>query len=368
MLRFKHFRVQIKEGGNVQIGDEEAEKIDLESIPRDEITDSIFDGLKELNNRFQKFAGIKLWNEKVFDDLSFLSGSSVHFFNKEIPTDEFKQHKPKVGDIDTQVDSNFSNQIKDFLDQLSGDVGPLKFLGYKDSAGQKITLWKVKEFDVNVQIDLELSDFRDGEPTPWSQFSHSSSWADMKENIKGVFHKYALRAITQKDATEEIIVRTPGGKKEKTMRSNKLSFSVGKGLRQKLEPVMNDDGTQLRKDGKLVFREMKTSESEYITDVQTMFSIFFNEDQIDRSEFERFKSFVGILQLVDKKFTSSQKQLFLEGLLDLMWGPEAQPLERDNPNGDYEIKMNAWNKAKDVLNVEPSVDVENLIQNYYENY
>lgn len=369
MKTLKQFiKKSLNEGGNVVIGDEEAQKIDLETVPREEVTDLIFEGLQELNKRFEKFAGIKLWNDEVFSDLSFLSGSSVHFFNKEIPTDEFKQHKPKVGDIDTQVDVNFAEQIKEFLDQLGNEVGPLKFLGYKDSAGQKITLWNVKKFDINVQIDLELAEFANGKPTPWSQFSHSSSWADMEENIKGVFHKYALRAITRKDETEEIIIRTPSGQKEKTMKSNKLSFSVGKGLRRKLEPVMNKDGSQLRKDGKLVFREKKTSESSYITDLETMFKIFFDEDRTDKNEMKRFQSFVGICQLVDKKFTTQQKSLFLEGFLELIWGSGAQPLERENPKGDYEIKINAWNKAKNLVNAEPSVDVEKMIQDYYENY
>lgn len=363
MQTFKQF---LKEGGNVVLGGEEAQKIDLEEIPRDEITDLIFEGLQELNKKFESFAGIKLWSDKVFDDLSFLSGSSVHFFNKEIPTDEFKQHKPKVGDIDTQVDETFEEQITEFLNQLSGNVGPIEFLGSKKSPGQKITLWKVKAFDVNVQIDLELSEFSGGAPTPWSQFSHSSSWADMKENVKGVFHKFALRAITQKDATEKIIVRTPGGKKEKTMQSGELSFSVGRGLRKKIEPVLNDDGTQLRKDDMLVFREKPTSESSYITDLKTIFKIIFDEDQVSDNELDRFRSFVGICQLIDKKLSSQQKSLFLDGFLKIIWGRGAQELERDDPKADYEIKSNAWRKAKDLINAKPNLDEDRLIQEYYQ--
>ena len=106
----------LTEGGNVVVGDEAAQKIDLETVDRDKVTDLIFEGLQELNRRFAKFAGIKLWNDEVFSDLSFLSGSSVHFFNKEIPTDEF------LGDKETLESSSTSR--RDFL----------KYVGFSTAA------------------------------------------------------------------------------------------------------------------------------------------------------------------------------------------------------------------------------------------
>jgi hypothetical protein len=64
-----------------------------------------------------------------------------------------------------------------------------------------------KEYgNVFPQVDFEASEYEMQDdsltgkqkfyPTEWAKFSHNSHWEDIQAGIKGVFHKYLLRAIT----------------------------------------------------------------------------------------------------------------------------------------------------------------------------
>ena len=117
MLNFKQF---ILEGGNVQIGDVSAERIDLSKIDRNSIVTRINRTLQMVNLQFQKKYGLPLWNKELFASKKFLSGSAFHFFNKVIATPEFVKYKNTVGDIDTQVDKAQEKNIKEFLDAITG--------------------------------------------------------------------------------------------------------------------------------------------------------------------------------------------------------------------------------------------------------
>ena len=132
----------ILEGGNVQIGDQEAERIDLSQFDRDEIVPIFKDALISIDAGFRKMFRKPLWNPKLLNSNKFLSGSSIHFFNlKGIPTQEFVKHKQTVGDIDTQVDKNFTAEVEQFLSEIQGQaMGPATLIGSKKSVEQIITL------------------------------------------------------------------------------------------------------------------------------------------------------------------------------------------------------------------------------------
>jgi hypothetical protein len=261
MISFKEFN-QLTEGGNVQIGDKSAERIDLNKISRDDITPEIEQTLDAFNAAFKKLHNIPIWSGELFASKKFLSGSAFHFFDRAIATAEFKQYKNTVGDIDTQVDAALEKSVEAFLSTNAGKkFGAATLIGHKNSAGQSISLWYFDKHKINVQIDLEYVDFANGVPTDWSQFSHSSDWSDIKAGIKGAFHKYAMRALTSKTLRDIIILK---GKKEvpTKIKATDLAFSVTQGLRTKIEPV-TIDGKHQHKDGLQVYREIPTKSSSY---------------------------------------------------------------------------------------------------------
>lgn len=367
MITFKQFKQYISEGGNVQIGDTSAERIDLSKIDRNSIVTRLNRTLQMINLRFQKSYGLPLWNSELFASKKFLSGSAFHFFNKAIATPEFVKYKNTVGDIDTQVDKAQEANIKQFLDSIVGEkFGYVTFVGYKPSAGQFITLWAFDQPKINIQIDMELVDFAEGKPTDWSQFSHSSDWADMKEGIKGVFQKYLLRAMTTKTLREIIILK---GKKETPTKvvSTDLAFSVGQGLRVKIAPVL--DGNKQREiDGLPVFKEIPTKESTYINDLKVMFEVLFGSAP-NSTELEMFGSFVGGLQLIKKHFSKAEQLKVVEGFLFTIWGPAAQGLYRGDPALDQREKGAALAKMLDVFGIQyDQGKLDKMRVDYYRTY
>lgn len=357
----------LTEGGNVQIGDVSAERIDLNKIDRTSITTRLTRVLQAINLLFKKKHGLPLWNEDLFKSKKFLSGSAYHFFDKAIPTKEFVQYKSTVGDLDTQVDKAQEKNIEEFLDGLKGyRSGYVSFVGYKKSAGQFITLWAFSQPKINIQIDLELVDFNEGKPTDWSQFSHSSDWKDIKEGIKGVFHKYLMRAFTTKTLRDIIILK---GKKEVPTKttSTDLAFSVQQGLRVKIEPVI-EDGKHKTIDGLQVYKEIPTKSSTYINDLGIMFEILFGEKP-SKVDLEMFNSFVGGLHLAKKYLSSAEQSKLILGFAFTLFGPGAQGLYRGNPELDQKEKMAAFGKMIDTLGA--SYDkhlIDKMRVDYYQSY
>ena len=367
MISFQEYRT-LQEGGNVQIGDQSAERIDLSKISRDDITPEIEKVLDSFNQAFEAEHNIPIWSGELFKSKKFLSGSAFHFFDKAIATAEFKQYKNTIGDIDTQVDSAFEGQVEAFLTASAGkSFGPAKLIGHKNSAGQSISLWEFPAFKINVQIDLEYVDFANGEPTAWSQFSHSSDWDDIKAGIKGVFHKYVMRALTSKTLRDIIILK---GKKEvpTQVKATDLSFYVGQGLRVKIEPVMDGD-VHRHQDGLQVYRPIPTQASKYVTDLKIMFEILFGKAP-NKSEMELFNSFIGCLTLVKNHFSEKEQDTFVLGFAHTLWGPGAQGLYRGDAERDLHDKMIAYSRAIQVLGQDQhsAAAIETLRANYYKTY
>jgi len=336
MITFKEFL--IREGGNFAVGDIEADRIDLNKISRKEIVPVLKQSLTQISIAFEKFSGFPLWSNELLKSNEYLSGSAFHFFDTSSRDDDtFKSVKPSVGDIDTQVDGTLEPKLKNFLDSLSTTkFGDLTFVGFKKSAGQFITLWTSTKFKINIQIDLELVDYHNGKPTPWSQFSHSSEWSDMEEGIKGVAHKYMLRALDAKNLKDVIVL---SGKKRvpKVIKATELAFSVQNGLRIKLAPVLDDSGNHVNENGLLVYNEIPSSESNYIKDIRVMFELFFGKIPT-ANEVKQFSSFVGLVDLCKKYNTQSDNHKILSGFVNTLWGKGAQSLYRDDKLKDFKEK------------------------------
>ena len=330
-----NFQQYLKMGGNVVLGDQAAKRIDLQKVVRSEIVPILYTSLKAINKAFTKDMGLSLWSDELLNSKKFLSGSAFHFFAiDQIGDTQFSSVKKSVGDLDTKVPEAMAPFIKKWLDAHVGDTyGDLTLIGHKESVGQYITLWKSKTLDQNVQIDMEQLPFVDGLPTTWAEFSHSSEWEDLQQGLKGVAHKYLLRALNAKDL-KDVLIRMKSGK-EKEVTSAETAFSAS-GVRQKLEPIMKD-GSQEIKNGRPVFRELSTAETGFNTDLNSIFVLYFGHAP-STSEMKKMWSFTGMLDLIKSHFNKTQFMQIADGFANTLWGSGAQTLYRDDPEKDLEEK------------------------------
>lgn len=367
MISFEKFI--LLEGGNVVIDDQEAQRIDLKKVNRTEIVSLLTVGLDSINRAFEKQHGLPLWNDDLFKSKEFLSGSAFHFFNlKKIGDEEFAKVKSSVGDIDTQVDGNMNKSVVDFLSANKGNsFGPLTLIGFKTSAGQHISLWRLDKYDMNIQVDLEMVDYgADGKPTPWAQFSHSSAWDDLKAGIKGVAHKYLMQALNARELHDLVIKAKTARGKDKTMKSSVMTFSVTHGLRQRLAPVKDEGGKHVHVSGLPAYHELSTAESQGNTDLDQIFKAYFRQDATPQ-DIKDMSSFAGLEKLIARQYNKQEQAIVVDGFINKLWGPGAQGLYRGDKERDYQEKLVM---AKQILNsFGGSIDKYRLmIETYYKAY
>lgn len=363
----KTYQQFLLEGGNISFGEVSAERINLKNINRDEIVPQLRTLIHAINKAFKKQFKEDLWKPELIDSGKFLSGSALHFFNlNEIPTEKFTKFKTSVGDIDTQVDIEKTEKIEQFLEAtVSTKIGNSTLIGFKKSFEQFITLWSVpvnKEI-LNIQIDLELVEYKDHEPSEWANFSHSSHWDDISKRIKGVFHKWLLRALSDKDNISFIErMKT----KDKKVQSNIYSFSVAKGLREKYAPVLDEAGQQEMKEGLPVYKSVPTSASHYETELSIIFKSLFDKEPT-KTDLKNFESFTGLLNLTKKYLTSVQVDNTVSRFVNLLFDVKAQGIYKDDPDQDKEEKMTALALLCKTLD-KNTEDFEEKISTYYKNY
>lgn len=354
MKKFKQF---LKEGGNVVIDGKEAQKIDLRRIDRNQVIKILERSLVIFNAHFKRKFGKEIWKSDLLKSRKFFSGSSFHLVNRNISNDEFKQKKPTVGDIDIQIDKTLKNDIEKWLLSLSHteNYGYMKYIGFKKSSGQFITLWYIEKLGINVQIDFEFVDYENYFPTEWSRFSRSSSWEDISASIKGVFHKYLIRALTGKEIKEFSV---QGKREVKTVKSNEYAFSVSSGLRKKFEPITGNEN---------LYKELKTGESNYITDLTKIFEILFGK-QPEKDDLEKMNSFVGLVDLIKKHLTRKEIDSIINAFSLILWSNKAQGLVRNDPNEDFKLKNTAFKYLMEKLGGKKPNDLDSRIKEYYRTY
>lgn len=364
----KSFKQYILEGGNLMLGDQGADRIDLTKINRDIIIVKIEKLLDVVNKAYKKKYGLPIWSGDLFKSKEFLSGSAFHFFNRAISTAEFTKYKNTVGDVDTQVDKIQDENLGEFLKAATGKkFGDSSLIGFKKSAGQYITLWAFPEFGINIQIDMELVDFAYGRPTPWSMFSHSSAWNDITAGIKGVFHKYIMRAASAKTLRDIIILK---GKKETPtkVKASDLAFSVQLGLRTKIAPALDNLGKHMIQDGLYVYREIPTSESTYITDLKVIFKVLFEKDPT-AADMKMFDSFIGAAELVKKYMSPAEQSRLIKAFANLLFDKGAQGLYRGDAERDNAEKMTAFLKLTEIIGASyDRAAIDDMRAEYYKSY
>lgn len=382
----------ICEGGNLVIGDVEANKIDTSQ--RASVVPILDNALSAINSAYAKQHGGKgIWNPKLLASKKFLAGSSFHFFDRTGISDEiFTQVKRTVGDIDTMIDKDKRDDIISWLSSLPAGtvVGPARFVGFDDKDPvQILTMWQFpdiviqnndgKQFPINIQIDLEMKEFENDEPTTWSQFSTSSSWEDISVGIKGVFHKFLIQSMTGLTAKDFILRKLVGRGKARApqdspTRDNMYSFAIkskeGGGLRPKYDPVIDPaTGKQEMVDGLPVFEPRATTgyEKDLGKIFQTIFGSRMTPKQLE-AEKEKFWSFVGILSLMKQYLTPEENSEVVNSFLEKLFAPGAQGLYANDKEKDQQEKSAAVDKMFDILEMSPPQGLDQMKQQYYASY
>jgi hypothetical protein len=374
MISFKEFlkisnKNYISEGGNVTITassgeSKEAERLDLTKKDRAKYSKIIFDSLLEINKK------AKFWTDEVIKNKKMFSGSAFHFFDSSILDTEFKSFKPTVGDIDLQVDEKDASKVETFLkNNIDKTFGELTLIGYKKSAAQFISLWEIaidKKPDHNIQMDFELVEFENNEPSEWSQFSHSSDINDLKAGIKGYHHKMLFRSLSWKNVKE---INTMKVMKTKTkfdkLTTNLIAFSVDKGLRDKYKKV--------EVDGKTIYQEVEPKDSEYTKNITEILNKLFeleSSNKFTSAELKQASSFVGTLTLIKKYTTKDEQKNIFNGYLNVMFGKGAQGLYKGTSGAelDQKEKMIGVNHFMKELKISLTDENKEMITEYYRSY
>lgn len=379
-------------GGNVAVMSSgsviRAQKIPLKEIGRSKFEAKVKDFLKDFNKKFEAKYKQKIWVSETDIISGLVFNGSTSFIMDPTIKDDVASYKPTVGDIDLAVPEELKSKIWNFLKDSEGKEfsKDVIYIGNNKptikSIGEQINaIFKIK-FEVGsvyCQFDFEflrfVSDHPSDHPSEWAKFGHSSSWDDAKANIKAVHHKYLLRAlIGSAKVRPDIVIATPTSTSDNLRLSKSkandiprmLKFSVAKGVRVAYEPLLKD-GEPIFVDGKQVYKEIKSSESDYIDSVAGIFEITFGK--VNDADLKQFRSFVGAVDLVKKYFNQKQIDTTVKRYVDLLWGTKpqrAQELEVQNPGLDFQVKNSGYQYLAKKLKLNPIN--KSIIDDYYKDY
>jgi hypothetical protein len=349
------------EGGNLSTatpgwmgvaGDHEANEIELKIHNRSFMVGILDKLLRNIDKAYAAQFKSPIWSPELLNKRTFLSGSSLHFFNvKDIPDEVFVQKKPKVGDIDTQIDANLEPNIEQFLKSITGkQVGNATFLGYKYGNNQYSSLWELKEVPVKIQIDFEFGryDPKTNEPDQWFAYSHSSEWNDVEVGIKGVFHKYLNRALAAISTSEKYVARVLKKSTKispEPVTDNDLSFAVsgpgGGGMSRKYVPYVDPStGEPMVQNGIPVMRLLEPKDRDYIQNLGQQFELIYGRKP-SKQDNQLMNSFLGTIDLMNKYLNDQQRASVANDFLEILFSPGAQMLTKDDPSRDREAKFAA---------------------------
>lgn len=315
-------------GGNVKFGELVPEPIDLRKHCKSDV-------VREIDQLCREFE-VEPTKWKIYP-----SGSTIHLYDETIIPQELLRFKPSFGDVDLQIPHFMKNNIAEMLTNIRR-VGNWVYLGHKKSSGQVITLWYNELLRQNVQVDFEFIEYHFENPTAgpsdWSKFSRNSDWGDTRVGIKGVFHKYLLRALTSLSVCELGVLSENGS--VDLVRTNTLAFSVTRGLRQKYRCVSPG-----------LFSKLSPKDSVYVTNPKEIFSSLFQCCPGDDS-MRMFRSFIGSCHLMKTFLNKDEQMLVASGYDRILFGSGAQILYRDDPIRDQQEKRITLTYMKQVLGIE----------------
>ena len=338
-------------GGNLIIDGITADRIPLDRIDQREFCSGILACLRELNRCFAEVHfdsrlhyNVPLW--EVLDE-SVFSGSSRLLFDGSVDLPELASIKPTMGDIDVMFDRKLSEELGRFLKVSAGKTfGNFRLIGEGGNSLLQYncifeSLWEYAPGLKYVQIDFEPVEVDgDGYPSIFAQFAHSSQIEDLRAGIKGVFGKYLLRSlISNVEKLKDVAILTAT---RKVSRSKLYSvpfgmwkFSVDKGVRKAFEPVRGEDGCHVIVDGKPQYISLWPVDSDYITYLPKIFQMALQtKAPISFTELCDMHSFCGTLRMMRSKMELPVCRRVYLDFVNLLWGPDAQLLYRDDQGLD----------------------------------
>jgi len=352
----------LSEGGNLSSdspgwqGDagHQADEINLKVNNRSHMVGVIDQLLHSIDEAFKQDHKQGMWSPELLSSKQFLGGSSLHFLNtRDISDEQFAALKPKVGDIDTQVDKRLEPQVQTFLQSnINKQIGNSTLLGFSKGNEQYNALFQLVDPPVKLQIDFEFGKYDDatGTPDEWFRFSHSSDWADIQAGIKGVFHKYLYRSLSGLSTRQFYVAKLAGRGKARAVQisdtpethsitSFAVSSSQGGGVSQKYQPYIDPETDQpMTKDGLPVMEPIDAKDRPYIQNLSQQFQLLFGVTPTEEDS-KLQQSFVGTLDLINKYVDQSKKADIVEKFLDICFEVGSQMITKDDPARDAQTKF-----------------------------
>lgn len=383
----------IREGGNLsaagKYGVKSATKLQMTKF-----TPEMFESFKtdfmafllELNDRYEEKTGRKCWpDEKFLQSGACFSGSTRTFFQKDFVS--YSEFKKKVGDFDVQCPEAEKGVWTQFIKEMEDvKIGPFTIYGNTSNFAQDHSLVETDQEKYPgvgsdfLQVDWEYVPFKDGQPTEFATFAHYSSWEDMEQGVKGLFVKILLRAIAHSVRDYSAVeVSAKTGKVSTTHGQKKInpysrSFSVDKGLRNKLRPWIDPETGKQGVDpetGRLKVYSIKTVDSTFTQDVDTIFSDMMGRPPKSPDEKRMLYSYVRCLRLIKDCYSPDRILGIFDEFADLLLGPNAQKLSAFDKDEDREWKMTAIKKFFEVfpdVKAQREDEVADMAEDFYSTY
>lgn len=182
-----------------------------------------------------------------------------------------------------------------------------------------------------------------------------------------------MRSLASAIKKEKIAIVSKTGKRTAKSKRADLqsfySFSVDRGFRLKLEPVLDDKDNIVMTDGLPTYKEIPSKNATYKQDLDQIFSILFGKIPTAGEKRDMF-SFVKTLDLMSNNLSKKQIEEIHDSFVNLLWGKGTQGIERNNPTGDAEIKNAAYDQLVNKFSYLKGKEkqVKKVYDDYYSNY
>jgi len=376
-----------------------ADKVDFRQIDRTTFRKDVVAALKKLDELHEERHGEPIWDSRKINSLlssgAAFNGSSEHLFNSKMSDEDFVKHKPVVGDIDLTIPAERAETLFELLASLEQSPvlpGKIWYVGQNEKkfSGDQINSLFAYKLDSDspplfFQIDFEAVDYEKGNPTQFAKFSHSSSWEDIKQGVKGVFHKYLLQSLTVLSAqTNAVLLQPtsplyPPAAVKVSKKSNVLKllvFSVARGLRTAVELQRYPDapgvppelvGEPVDVNGKLAYKEVPTKGSTYNKNISEIFSVLFGKEP-SSDEVTKFGTFIGVLEIMKTYFTDAEIEAIYDDFVnEKLYGQGAQGLDAKSADVDRSAKLSAVEIFRKAFPSLPEPDL-GALDSYYASY
>jgi len=112
-------------------------------------------------------------------------------------------------------------------------------------------------------------------------------------------------------------------------------------MSQKYKPYIDPaTGKPMEKDGIPVMQQLDPKDRDYIQNLDQQFQINYGRKR-SKADQALQGSFVGTLKLMNKSFTPDQNEAVARAFLDILFGPGAQMITKDDPARDRDTKFAA---------------------------